>query len=188
MSLVFTADDALGKLESAAALLKSRRVLEIGGEAVLGVALDAFRRSADPATGAPWPALRPNTVAARRKGSNKPLLNNGTLRASFGRGGNGNIWREGAHTLVVGSAMPIAVWQAKGTKPYTIRPRRRKALRFWGKIGPTIGRVTGRGRNWVFARIVHHPGLPPRPMLGYSAADAARIEGQMAAEMDRALE
>lgn len=41
---------------------------------------------------------------------------------------------------------PQANWTNDGTRPHTIRPRRRKALRF----------VVG-GRT-VFARVVHHPG------------------------------
>lgn len=184
-AITFDGSDAIGKIDAAAALLRSRRVLEIGGEAVLGEALDAFRNAADPATGSPWKPLRPNTVAARRKGSSSPLLNTGVLRASFGRGGRGNIWREGTHTLAVGSAHKTAVWHHEGTKPYTIVPRNRKWLRF--VVAGGGGKARRGGGGYAFARKVHHPGLPARPMLGVSALAATRIEALMKAEMERAL-
>lgn len=44
-----------------------------------------------------------------------------------------------------------------GTRPYTIRPRTKTTLRFMGRNGRA-----------VFAKMVRHPGLRPRPFLGPS--------------------
>ena len=47
-----------------------------------------------------------------------------------------------------------------GTKPHDIRPRSKKALSW---ISHQVFDVAWSGR--VFAKIVHHPGTPPRPFL-----------------------
>lgn len=55
-----------------------------------------------------------------------------------------------------------ARWHQEGTDPYEIRPREKKALAWPGGPGP-------RG-------VVHHPGLPARPFIGFSAEDAEATE------------
>ena len=55
-----------------------------------------------------------------------------------------------------------ARWHQEGTDPYEIRPREKKALAWPGGPGP-------RG-------VVHHPGLPARPFIGFSAEDAEAAE------------
>lgn len=52
-----------------------------------------------------------------------------------------------------------------GSGPYTIRPRKKKALRF-----VVEGRV-------VFAKSVRHPGTKARPFLAKAAEEMARKEG-----------
>jgi phage gpG-like protein len=94
-----------------------------------------------------WVPLSPNTVAGRRLGSSKILQDTGKLRMSF------NSRLEGEDTLWVGSQLDVAEWHHFGTQPYDIRPVNAQALSF----------VTTNGR--VFAKFVHHPGLPARRML-----------------------
>ena len=55
-----------------------------------------------------------------------------------------------------------ARWHQEGTDPYEIRPTEKKALAWPGGPGP-------RG-------VVHHPGLPARPFMGFSADDEAATE------------
>lgn len=53
-------------------------------------------------------------------------------------------------TSEIGSNVKYAAAHEYGTKPYTIRPKNKKALRFSGRHGP------------VFAKLINHPGLPAR--------------------------
>jgi phage gpG-like protein len=93
-----------------------------------------------------WKPLRPNTVAGRRGGSSRVLQDTGRLRQSFNSRVNGRF-------VEVGTVDQRAAWHHFGTRPYTITPKTKKFLRF-----ATPG-------GFRFARIVHHPGLPARPML-----------------------
>lgn len=95
-----------------------------------------------------WKRLSPNTKAARRaKGTQGKILQvSGDLKRSF-------TARHRASFVEVGSAKKLAVWHHFGTKPYTIRPKKKKRLSF----------ITVDGR--VTARVVHHPGLPARPLI-----------------------
>lgn len=116
-----------------------------------------------------WAPLRPGTLAARRGGSGRVLQDTGLLRASF-------IPRWTSEGASVGSAMKTALWHEEGTDPYVIRPKRPGgALRFIGatksgvktktlRSGRTITLRYAKG-DYVFAKEVHHPGLPARRML-----------------------
>lgn len=116
-----------------------------------------------------WKPLSPNTLAARRGGSGRILQDTGQLRASF-------IPRWTSEDASVGSAMKTALWHEKGTDPYTIKPLKPGGfLRF--KMATESGVKTKElksGRkvqlrfakgDYVYAKEVHHPGLPARPML-----------------------
>jgi len=101
-----------------------------------------------------WQPLKPNTVAARRKQSSKVLQDTGMLRMSvLAKSAKGNIYRLTKDSLAMGSNLKIAAYHQWGTKPYIIRPRTKPMLRF---------KTT---KGWTFAKIVHHPGLPPRPFV-----------------------
>lgn len=93
-----------------------------------------------------WHPLSPNTIAQRRGGSSRPLRDTGRLEQSFNSELNGNRVR-------VGTNLQIAPFHHYGTRPYTIRPRAGKMLTF----------KTPNGRR--FAKVVHHPGLPARPLI-----------------------
>lgn len=97
-------------------------------------------------SGRPWRPLSRNTIAQRRKGSSRILQDSGRMRASFDH-------RVGAHAVEVGTPSKIAEIHQDGAGPFTIRARPGKTLSFMAEGGR------------VFAKTVHHPGLPARPML-----------------------
>ena len=66
----------------------------------------------------PWVPLRPSTIAARRKGSDKPLRNTGALQRSFDH-------ELGPRHVTVFSRSPVAVFHEFGTRgPYPIVPKK----------------------------------------------------------------
>ena len=107
-----------------------------------------------------WRPLSANTIAGRRKGSSRILQDTGMLRMStISRTAPGNIYHLSRNMLKMGSNLKYAVYHQFGTQPYIIRPRNAKVLRF------TVA-GTGRSRKRiVFAKVVHHPGLPARPFV-----------------------
>ena len=121
-----------------------------------------------------WRALRPNTIAGRRKGSSRVLQDTGLLRASFVP-----AWDDKA--AVVGSAQKVSLWHEKGTKgspetPYLIKPKRpggvlafpvaaggRRVKFSFSSIATK--RTFKKGDMFGFAKFVMHPGLPRRRLL-----------------------
>jgi len=99
----------------------------------------------------PWAPLSPNTIASRRRGGDQPLQDTGRLRASFTANVAGNA-------VAIGSILKVAEWHQFGTKPYKIRPKNTRFLKF----------KTANG--FRFAREVNHPGLKARPMLPTKAS------------------
>ncbi len=93
-----------------------------------------------------WHPMAANT-RAKRGGAAKLLRDRGRLAQSFVSA------LRGSDTVAVGTADPRGRWHHEGTRPYTIRPKAAQVLRFM-----TVNGVT-------FRRIVHHPGLPARPLV-----------------------
>ena len=101
-----------------------------------------------------------HTVAGRLKGRKRILQDKGLLRQSvISRSGPGNIRKFTRDSLKMGTRQKTAVWHQRGTKPYTIVPKSKKALSF----------MTTSGR--VFAKKVNHPGLAARPFLMIQTQD-----------------
>lgn len=131
-----------------------------------------------------WRKLRPLTLKSRRKRSNKPLMNTGHLLKQWN-------YRLRPWGVAVGNPSEIAAYHEEGTGPYTIKPKgsaglfRRKAKVLWFGVTPAQrrrgqdlgGRMSWRvkskpykswgrrGAPGIFAREVHHPGLPARRQL-----------------------
>jgi phage gpG-like protein len=101
-----------------------------------------------------WPRLSPSTIMNRRGGGAgaQALMNTGRLRMSFVGGATGNPKIVGKSVSVT-SNVSYAPYHEFGTRPYTIKPRR---------SGGVLVFNTPRGT--VFAREVHHPGIPKRRM------------------------
>jgi hypothetical protein len=81
----------------------------------------------------------------------------GAYRASLTSGGTGNVKRKGVHTRSFGSSLGYAAVIESGSKPHVIRPRRKKALAFWG------------GSGIVVVKSVNHPGTKPRRVVETAA-------------------
>lgn len=93
-----------------------------------------------------WVDLEPSTIAGRRKNSTAILQDTGNMRESFDYAINGD-------TVRIGTQVEYASYHEEGTGPYDIYPVRARALAFMGAGG------------MIFAKVVHHPGLPQRRML-----------------------
>ncbi len=79
---------------------------------------------------------------------------------------------EGTETGVqgaIGYRAKYALWLDQGTRPYTIRAKHKKALRFFNQDS-----------QLMFAKVVHHPGVRPRlflsgPVVAHKALLADRL-------------
>lgn len=114
------------------------------GESLLRVNMDRHEQGLAP-DGTAWAPLKPLTLQSKRKP--RMLYDHGDmLRFFYQVNGDGlhlrtNDWKAGFHH--------------GGTKPYDIRPREKKALKFAG----------------IVRRYAHHPGLPARPLVGWPDSD-----------------
>lgn len=106
-------------------------------------------------------------TTAIRDRNRSPLVDEGILMQSYTTKGGNHVEQVGHNSLVVGSADPLASIHEYGTgvhgskgRPYEIRPRRGKALRFMSPTGP------------VYARKVSNPGVPARPVAIIQPEDA----------------
>ena len=113
---------------------------------------------AEAAAGRPWEPLAPNTQAARR-GSGKQAR---TLRDT-GHGAMSVTSQVGRGYVEIGSGVEHMAYQHGGTRPYTIVPKTKGALHF----------LTADG--FVTVRIVHHPGIPARPFIGFDHSDVEHV-------------
>ena len=74
-------------------------------------------------------------------------------------------------TLHLGFELTRANYHHFGTKPYTISPKKAKALSFAG----------------IAVKRVHHPGIPARPLIGFPAGDAQAVVEEVEDYLLRAL-
>jgi phage gpG-like protein len=137
-----------------------RPVLEAMGLALVGVTQRAFNDE----------SLRPSAWAPKKTADGRPLLKR-----------SGLLWRsarivalDGA-SVTVGTDRPYAAAHQFGTRPFTIRPKAKRAL-YWPGARHPVGAV-------------HHPGLPARPFFPFDAqgnitpAAAQRIRSAAMAKM-----
>jgi phage virion morphogenesis protein len=121
-----------------------RALLDFAGKELLDCTESAFETESNPATGEKWVPLK----YPRKNGSTDTILQDkGTLV--------GSIRRElRDDSVLVGSNRVYARIHQEGgtTKAHEIKPTRKKALRFNGRV----------------VKKVNHPGskIPPRPFLG----------------------
>ncbi len=78
---------------------------------------DSFRRSTDPSTGKKWAPLADSTVARRRNGSSKPLLDTGVLSRSIAA-------EPSSDSVIFGTNVPYAGPHQFGSKARKIPQRR----------------------------------------------------------------
>lgn len=178
---------AMAVLTERAKALRDTRPLTEAIAVILRKSLgDQFSKGGNPI----WVPLAPSTVAAKRalglpsrtskgniprrlmqRGQFGPggiLIASGALRDSYRRKGAKGHFEETTNTTVrVGSRLPYAIFHQKGTRAYIIRARfqhLKRSLMFVGSGGQT-----------VFARTVHHPGLPKRA-VGVQPDDKMQIQ------------
>lgn len=102
--------------------------------------------------GTPWAPLSPSYQRNKTKNKNRILFLDGRLAKNF-------RYQVSDNELNFGTNVPYAAHHHFGTKPYTIKPKTKKALAFGG----------------VVVKKVNHPGLPARPLIGVSEADNEEI-------------
>ncbi len=126
---------ALGKLARTGANL--RPVLTSIGEAMVESTKLRFRDSHAP-DGGRWAPLSPVTVALRRKGSSKPLLDTGRLRNSITRA-------VGVRDVVIGTNVIYAGTHQLGARKGQYGKTRRGAPIPWGNVParPFLGMSLG---------------------------------------------
>lgn len=99
--------------------------------------------------GSKWKPLSPLTLLTKRK--NRTLYDHGDLLRFFHQV-EGDVLR-------LWTSDVKAEWHHFGTKPYTITPKKAKALKFGGMV----------------RKRVNHPGLPSRPLIGFPDSDQALV-------------
>jgi len=158
-------EEGLGLLQRGLTPAGIRHVMQDFGVVIESSIARAFRTETAPeivadvgrataAAGRAWVPLAEGTLAARRGGGGGARALQDTRRmqqsvTSVVRG----------LSVEVGAGTEQSPWQHGGTGPHTIRPVNVSLLRF----------VTAAGV--VFAREVHHPGIPARPFVGMNRAD-----------------
>jgi len=114
------------------------------GESLLMVNQERHDQGLAP-DGSKWKEPSPLTLQSKRKP--KMLYDHGDLLRFQ--------YQVEGETLRIGTADWKAVFHHFGTKPYTITPKKAKALKFGG----------------MFRKRVNHPGLPARPLVGFPSSD-----------------
>ncbi|MEY2633602.1 MAG: hypothetical protein RIR00_2256 [Pseudomonadota bacterium] len=114
------------------------------GESLLRVNQERHDQGLAP-DGTKWKELSPLTVQNKRKP--KILFDHGDLLRFH--------YQVDRDTMRLGTNDWKAAFHHFGTKPYTITPKKAKALKFAG----------------LLRRRVHHPGLPARPLIGFPESD-----------------
>lgn len=102
--------------------------------------------------GTPWAPLSPSYQRTKAKNKNRILYLDGRLAKNF-------RYQISDNELHFGTNVPYAAHHHFGTRPYTIKPKSKKALAFGG----------------VVVKKVNHPGLRARPFFGTSSADTEEI-------------
>lgn len=153
MSLKVTSDTLSPAVRAMARRFSDLKpILRAMGEALVGVTKRSFNDA----------SLRPSTWAPVKKQGGAPLKRHGTMWQSI---------REIALTgsqVEIGTDRPYAPWHQWGTKPYTIRPKSKRAL-YWPGAGHPV-------------RQVKHPGVPARPFFPFTP------DGQMTEAGRRVVE
>lgn len=126
-----------------------QELLGSAGESLLRVNRDRHNAGLAP-DGSKWKELSPMTLQEKRKGG--PLNKTGRMLQSFNYQVAGDTLRLGFDGATESMR---AAWHNSGTNPYTISPKKAKALKFGG----------------MFRKRVNHPGLPKRQLVGFPASD-----------------
>lgn len=151
------------KLERMIYAIGPAPMLKVVGARIMSYIDESFRTNGR----GQWPPLRPSTLAMRQSGGDQPLQDTGRYKQSFVTETDGKTYVEIGSSLKTPSGIPIAGIHEKGTPPFVIRAKNAKILA-----------AQTRGGNWVrFGSIVHHPGIPARPVLPTQAQAEQLVQG-----------
>ena len=117
-----------------------------------------------------WKKLSANTVAGRRKKSNKILQDTGRLKQSF-------VKKLRSSSVEVGTQDKRAKWHHEGTDKFDIPVGKKGLLRF----------VTADGIAFT-QKTIKHPGLPKRPLLPTVPTGEKLARSVMNAALERAAQ
>lgn len=158
------ASKAVIKLKAVNAKLDNKEMLSFVGEHFLYWIDHNFQNEG---TEKKWKKLSDNTMAGRTGGGggSKILQNKGRLKMSFVKGGENNIFKFSGNQIEIGSEDPRAEWHHKGTDPYDIYPKNKKALSFVIGGMKVYGKRGGLSNRNVVVRHVRHPGLAARSLI-----------------------
>lgn len=138
------------------AVSRPEQLLGSVGEELLRVNRDRHNAGLAP-DGSKWKELSPLTLQEKRRGG--ILAKTGRMLQSFN-------YHVQVDTLTLGfdgaTESMRAAWHHSGTGPYTISPKKAKALKFGG----------------MYRKRVNHPGLPSRKLVGFPDADR-RLAGEI---------
>jgi len=165
----FTFDFQVGHLERALAaarqeLANPESLMESLGKSLLTVNRDRHSAGLAP-DGSKWKELSPLTLKEPRNGG--PLQKTGRMLGSFKSEAHGDTVRlffDGDRDS------KLAAIHHSGTNPYTISPRKAKALKFGG----------------MYRKRVRHPGLPQRQLVGFPDSDQ-RLAGEVVGDYLRVI-
>ena len=130
------------------------------GEYLTNAHEERFKQQVAP-DGTPWAPLSPSYQRTKAKNKNRILVLNGYMEKSY-------RYQVSDNELNFGTNNPNAAHHHFGTKPYTIKPKSKKALAFGG----------------VVVKKVNHPGLKARPLIGVSEADNEEILQLLSEHLD----
>jgi phage gpG-like protein len=151
VSINLRSDGITPAMQKQLAVIQNRQpILEAGALQMLSWAQAAFED----------PTKRPTPWPARKSGSNPLLKKSRALQQSL------RVVKVTNDSASVGTDRVYAAFHQFGTRPYVIRPTKKKYL-FWAGAKHPVKKV-------------NHPGLPPRPFFpitsgGWMAAAKERI-------------
>jgi len=137
---------AVNRLRHVAANIDDKQLLQAIGNRHLKWMVQNLR---DAGTETPHPPMSPNTLI-KSSGRASPRHLSSRFRAFLQQSYTVKVAND---HVDVGTQNEMAKWHHHGTDPFIIRPTNRKYLKF-----ATIDGV-------VFAKEVHHPGIPARGLL-----------------------
>lgn len=98
---------------------------EIAAERIRKFIDDRFDTSTDP-TGKPWPELSEKTIALRRKGSKKPLVDTSDLRNSIHADAHPDVVKWGTNKIYAGAHQFGLPWKTRKERPPKEGKKKRK--------------------------------------------------------------
>lgn len=131
------------------AVSRPEQLLGSIGDSLLRVNRDRHNAGLAP-DGSKWKELSPLTLQEKRRGG--ILAKTGRMLQSFNYHVQVDILTLGFDGATESMR---AAWHHSGTDPYTISPKKAKALKFGG----------------MYRKRVNHPGLPSRKLVGFPDAD-----------------